>query len=191
MEDRRPSSDGASIAKSLPGGTEQHERRVAGVDVHRHSAATTGADNHIGTMLVAGGLRNPHGLGKILIGQRRINHLVPVAGEITWLHAARYRLPAVEEEDFDPATLPWLGFRGQQFFDQRHDVARVGQLGRLWSLAVVETMGELSALIVDEDSRRTAEMDLIEKIFAGVARNHVEQFVRAVLGEKIEHRFAE
>ena len=82
------------------------------VDVHRHGAATAGADHDIGIPLTLFGLGDADGLLEIVVGQVRVENFVPVVFEVGRLQAARCRLPAVEEEDEHGGIVAGIGWPG-------------------------------------------------------------------------------
>ena len=92
--------------KSLPGRAEQHQRRRTAVDIHGHGPAPAGTDDDIRAVPVELGLGDANGGVEIVVGQGRVQDFVAVVLEIGRLHAARRRLPAVEEEDFHGAMYP-------------------------------------------------------------------------------------
>ena len=76
-----PGLTGLGRAPSFPGRTEQDQRRVAGLKVHRHGSAARRADNHARSVPIKLGLRDANGLGKVLIRQSGVQHFVAVPGE--------------------------------------------------------------------------------------------------------------
>ena len=116
----------------LPRRAEQDELRIAAVDVHGDGPAPARPDDDLGLVLVELGLGDADGLGEVVVGQRRVDDLVAVVLQVGRLHAARDRVPAVEEEDLHDAG----GSLGLRQFGQYHGAGVKTGLGlRLRHLA--------------------------------------------------------
>ena len=88
-----------AVPHRFQAGHSRTKRRRTRIDVHGHGTAPAGTDNDIGLVLVELGLGDADGRIEIVVGQGRVQDLVAVVLEVGRLHAARCRLPAVEEED--------------------------------------------------------------------------------------------
>ena len=63
-------------APSLPCRAQEHQRRVAAVDIDRHCAATGTTDYNIGLMLAELGLSDPQGGSEIVVGEMGVEDFV-------------------------------------------------------------------------------------------------------------------
>jgi len=88
MQNRRAGLHGRGRAVFLPSRAEQHQGRLAAVEVHGHCAASGRADDHVGMMLVTLGLGNGEGGGEV-VEQFGVEDGVTVLGEEGWFDAGR------------------------------------------------------------------------------------------------------
>src|SRR6516165_8199730 len=105
----------------LPGRAQEYEWRRAGIQVQGHSPAAAGANDNVGPVPVELGLGDPDRFGKVLVGQLGIDDLMSVFGKERRLHAARNRLPAVQEKDLHGVV---VGHRGRP--DDSVPISEVG-----------------------------------------------------------------
>ncbi len=83
VQDHRARLDRGGRAPPLPRRAKQDQRRVPGVDIHRHGTATAGTDHDIGPVLVKFGLGDGDGGGKTTIRQGRKQDGVAVVLQVT------------------------------------------------------------------------------------------------------------
>ena len=111
-------------APVLPSRAEENQRRLARAKVHGDCAATGGADDHVGLVLVVLGLSGADGGSEVVVIEGGVDDVVPMALEVARLHAARNRTPAVQEEDFhfivDACCAAAEGFHSVRSGDRRN-----------------------------------------------------------------------